>query len=283
MRIYPGGNSSAFTYDGFGHTVEIVEAGTVSSTKQFVWNNREMLESRNRSGSIVSQYYGYGQSTSGSSYYYSRDQLSSIRELTQAAVLNQYTYTPYGQVNALPGAASSDFQYAGYYYHAASGLNLAARRAYNSGSGRWLNRDPIYERGGVNLYDYVVNSPINRRDPSGLRADLGILFIDPYNYVSGYTPYCTPSPHSSTPTDPKPADPQPKTECKKKDPCEPDFNDPDVYDEKTCNEGCQGCEPEIKRRTCYEKCHNHDCSFVPVGPPPGGNPGGYYRTPGVQD
>jgi len=32
----------------------------------------------------------------------------------------------------------------------------------------WLSRDPIGENGGLNLYGYVGNSPINRTDPTGL-------------------------------------------------------------------------------------------------------------------
>ena len=33
---------------------------------------------------------------------------------------------------------------------------------------RWLNRDPIGERGGLNLYGYVRNSPVSGIDPFGL-------------------------------------------------------------------------------------------------------------------
>jgi len=34
---------------------------------------------------------------------------------------------------------------------------------------RWISRDPIGESGGVNLYGYVLNNPINLYDPLGLR------------------------------------------------------------------------------------------------------------------
>ncbi len=34
--------------------------------------------------------------------------------------------------------------------------------------GRWLNRDPIEEQGGLNLYGFVKNDPTNRLDSMGL-------------------------------------------------------------------------------------------------------------------
>jgi len=42
-------------------------------------------------------------------------------------------------------------------------------RYYNSDMGRWLNRDPIGETGGINLYGYIANSTTNGLvDPLGL-------------------------------------------------------------------------------------------------------------------
>ena len=44
------------------------------------------------------------------------------------------------------------------------------RCAYQIVAGRsaWLNRDPIAEKGGVNLYEFVKDDGINKIDPYGL-------------------------------------------------------------------------------------------------------------------
>jgi len=39
---------------------------------------------------------------------------------------------------------------------------------YHPSEGRWLNRDPINEVGGINLYGFVRNSPIDKHDVHGL-------------------------------------------------------------------------------------------------------------------
>jgi len=113
-------------------------------------------------------------------YYYTRDHLGSVRELTNASgtVEARYKYDPYGNVTPI-GTISvpSDFQYAGYYEHAPSGLNLTFYRAYDSNTGRWLARDPIAERGGINLYDYVMNNSVNRIDPLGLSGQFNPLLF----------------------------------------------------------------------------------------------------------
>ena len=170
---YPGsGNNSQFSYDGNNLCVGIVEttSGSVSSTKQFVRYSSKIREARNVSGAIISQYFYRGETVSGSNYFYTKDQLGSTRELTNGSgiVQAQYLYDPYGQATTLQGSTNVDFQYAGYYYHVRSSLNLAFYREYNSKLGRWISRDPKEERGGVNLYRYVNNNPIEWKDSSGL-------------------------------------------------------------------------------------------------------------------
>ena len=52
-------------------------------------------------------------------------------------------------------------------YHASSGLNLALYRAYYSAHARRLNRDPIGEPGGIELYTCVWGDQTNYLDPQG--------------------------------------------------------------------------------------------------------------------
>jgi len=93
----------------------------------------------------------------------------SVGDVTNSsgALQAQYAYDPYGRATPLQGSVSSDFQYAGYYFHAPSGLFLTLSRAYSASLGRFINRDRIGEAGGTNLYSYVDNQPVRFTDPSG--------------------------------------------------------------------------------------------------------------------
>ena len=103
-------------------------------------------------------------------YYYTRDHLGSVRELTTSAgsIAARYDYDPYGRPSLVQGSNLADFQYAGYYEHQTSGLNLTKYRAYDPNTAKWLSRDPIGESEGSNVYGYVSNKAVNRFDPLGL-------------------------------------------------------------------------------------------------------------------
>ncbi|HEY9778357.1 MAG TPA: RHS repeat-associated core domain-containing protein [Planktothrix sp.] len=174
---YPGTNNySTFVYDGYGKNSEIVEttAGSVTNTKEFVWCGGERCEGRASSGVITAQYFPYGETVSGASYFWTRDHLGSVREMTSLnyTIEDQREYDPFGNVMQIQGSMTADIQFSGLYYHTPSKLALARMRSYDPGLSRWLNRDPISERGGSNLYCYVGNDPVGATDTLGTQADI---------------------------------------------------------------------------------------------------------------
>ncbi len=49
-----------------------------------------------------------------------------------------------------------------------TGLHFNWNRYYDPDTGRYISADPIGLQGGINLYAYANNNPINRIDPMGL-------------------------------------------------------------------------------------------------------------------
>jgi RHS repeat-associated protein len=56
----------------------------------------------------------------------------------------------------------------GQHYDMETGLYYNGHRYYDARMGCYINQDPIGLRGGLNLYGYTGNNPLNRIDPSGL-------------------------------------------------------------------------------------------------------------------
>ncbi len=55
------------------------------------------------------------------------------------------------------------------------GMRYYGYRFYNPNIGRWVNRDPIEESGGLHIYRFVENRPIDGVDPVGLRTMLDYI------------------------------------------------------------------------------------------------------------
>ena len=170
-------NRTEFSYDGLSRMSKIVEkAGTkVQSTQKFVWCGMERCEYRDANDALTLYIYPQGQYKGTTPYYFTRDHLGSIREMLKSdgTVGGRCDYDPYGRSTTVKTAVP-DFNFTGFYRHSVSNLDFAVYRAYDPDLGRWLNRDPIGERGGLNLYAYADNTVTGAIDPDG--SDVIVLF-----------------------------------------------------------------------------------------------------------
>ena len=170
-----GLSKNAPTVAGLSCRVAIVSnTGTTTETR-YLWCGERLCQARDASDTVIRRYYPEGELRPTDSTtprrYYGRDHLGSIRDvlaLPSGKNIGTADYTPYGKPTKTTGKAKTDFRYAGMFYLPEAGLYLTHYRVYDPTLGRWLSRDPIGEKGGVNLYAYVGNDPVNFVDPWGL-------------------------------------------------------------------------------------------------------------------
>ena len=82
----------------------------------------------------------------------------------------RYAYDAFGKLKSSsgPAAEANRYRFSTKPQERAAGLSYYGYRYYVPSHGRWLSRDPIKENGGVNLQQFVYNSPLNYVDPNGL-------------------------------------------------------------------------------------------------------------------
>ncbi len=95
-----------------------------------------------------------------------------------------YRYDPFGKVLAKIGALKQPFQFSTKRFDALTGLSYYGYRFYSTEPYRWTTRDPLGEAGGVHLYAFVGNNPVNWGDPNGeelvsLAAGAGFTVVGP--------------------------------------------------------------------------------------------------------
>ena len=105
----------------------------------------------------------------GSTFYHA-DGAGNITAMMDGSenIVARYLYGPFGKPAGQWGtmACVNEMQFSSMPWR--DGISFYARRAYLADVGRWLNQDPIQEAGGINLYGFVGNNPVNRVDPLGL-------------------------------------------------------------------------------------------------------------------
>jgi RHS repeat-associated protein len=175
---YAASSTTKFIYDGWNCIAEL--NGSSALQKSFVWG-LDLSGSMQGAGGVG----GLLMVTSGTGVHFSAmDGNGNVSALVNAAdgkISAEYEYSPFGELIRSTGAMANvnPFRFSTKWQDNESGFLYYGYRYYNPSTGRWLNRDLIEERGGMNLYGFALNSAVNFYDRNGL--DVGDYGTDSSN------------------------------------------------------------------------------------------------------
>ena len=196
----PSGQTLGLAYDALGRLTAQVTNGVAA---YFYYAGAQRIEEHDASNQAVYLYFyeapgsdrllfrqggpwwrlWYQTDLLGNTTHLSAEQYNSNGQLTGGSVVEQYLYDPFGTPTVYdaagrvrPGGSAYDNRRlfkssGGYQWLAPAGLYHCRARCYLPQHGRFLQPDPSGQAGGLNLYSYCHNDPINQSDPSGLAED----------------------------------------------------------------------------------------------------------------
>jgi RHS repeat-associated protein len=177
ITVSAGGNTIAqYVYNGAGQRIKKIVSST---TRIFHYDlPGHIIAETNSSGQMLVEYVYLGNDLlamirpgeTEAVYYYHNDHLGTPQILTNASgnVAWKATYPPFGEAEILLETVENPFRLPGQYYDQETGLHYNYFRYYNPGTGRYVTTDPIGLAGGINLWPYTGNNPVNFLDPLGL-------------------------------------------------------------------------------------------------------------------
>ncbi len=178
-RVRNGDNSSEissrrYLYDGWNLIAEY-EAPNGNSigsiVRSYTWG-LDLMGSLSASGGVgaLLQIHDHGLGKTLLTAYDGNGNLSALLNADTGTLEAAYEYSPFGEQTRAEGlyALENPFRFSTKFFDRETGLLYYGHRYYAPGLGRFINRDPIEEAGGFNLYGFVGNNPISHWDVLGM-------------------------------------------------------------------------------------------------------------------
>jgi RHS repeat-associated protein len=158
-----------FIYDGWLPVLEkITRTDGVTETREHVWG-KDLSGTRGGAGGVG----GLLATRVNDTWYFPiYDNNGNVTDYVNAsgATVAHREYGPFGETRAASGpmADAFNFWFSTKYLHHETGFYYYGYRFYSPELMRWLNRDPIGEDGGDNVYGFTGNNPVTDFDVLGL-------------------------------------------------------------------------------------------------------------------
>ena len=174
------GSVANYLYDPFGKRLCKVVDG---KRTYFLYTDEGVSDEYNHKGKAIKS-YGYKPNSNWTTaplfmkvgreyYYYHNDHIGTPHKITKngGPIKWSSTYSSFGNtaVSKRP-TTFNNLRFPGQYSIEHINLSYNWHRYYDPETGRFLIHDPIGLNGGLNLYEYANNNPINQIDPKGLAS-----------------------------------------------------------------------------------------------------------------
>ena len=177
-----------YTYDSLGRKTSRMDNDT---WEYYIYDGMNLVADYDAINGRITRTYTYGPGVdniqsmtiydeygSSETYYYIKDASNTVYGLVDVnnEIVEYYHYDAFGNFKIkdnyylwIPESAYGNrFLFQGREYDYDTALYYFRNRWYEPETGRWLSPDPIGISGGLNLYAFCENDPINYVDPSGL-------------------------------------------------------------------------------------------------------------------
>jgi RHS repeat-associated protein len=161
---------------------------TTLSTKSYIWglDLSNTLQSAGGVGGLLATTHTQNTTlpTQVQQYHHTYDANGNTSELldttsgaTTGTISAHYEYDAFGKETTTTGAqaTTNTYRFSTKPYDQTTLLNYYGYRFYDPETGRWINKDPISEKGGVNLYGMLNNNLLDQFDILGNIAPALVL------------------------------------------------------------------------------------------------------------
>jgi RHS repeat-associated protein len=161
-----------YLYDGWNLTAELDPNASNTRVRTYMWG-LDLSGAEQGAGGVGGllkvAYYGT-QTNNCFAIFDGNGNIAGLVNAADGAAVAQYEYGPFGEVIRATGpmAKANPFRFSTKYQDDESDLVYYGYRYYNASTGRWPNSDPLGEKGGKNLYAFVLNDPVRFHDSKGL-------------------------------------------------------------------------------------------------------------------